>query len=153
MKELLEGSISMAELALRTGYSASSIRGAVTYRSPWARGPEQIVDDVPLGDGRHRLYYFDVEDPHLEESEIDIASDDDLERVCERCGYGSVWVLRRALGRGVHQARRVTIIASACWMTRGAYEYWLVYWYDPAERDIKSAVAYYRPKPRAEEVI
>ena len=153
MKDLLEGSISMGELAVRTGYSASSIRGAVTYRSPWARGPEQIVDDVPLGDGRHRLYYFDVEDPHLEESEIDITSDDDLERVCERCGYASVWVLRRALERGIHRARRVTIIASAYWMTRGAYEYWMVYWYDPAERSIESAVAYYRPKPRAEEVI
>ena len=153
MKELLEGSISMAELALRTGYSASSIRGTVTDRSPWARGPEQIVDDVPLGDGRHRLYFFDVEDPHLESDEIDITSDADLEWVCERCGYASVRVLRRALERGVHQARRVTIIASAWWMTRGAYEYWLVYWYDPAARDIESAVAYYRPNPRAEEVI
>ena len=153
MKDLLEGSISMGELALRTGYSASSIRGAVTYRSPWARGPEQIVDDVPLGEDRHRLYYFDVEDPHLESDEIDISSDSDLERVCERCGYASVWVLRRALERGVHQARRVTIIASAYCTTRGAYEYWMVYWYSPAERSIKSAVAYYRPKPRAEEVI
>ena len=37
-----------------------------------ARGPEQIVD----------------EDPHLESDEIDVASDDDLERVCERCGSG-----------------------------------------------------------------
>ena len=153
MKDRLEGAISMGELALRTGYSASSIRGTVTYRSPWARGPEQIVDDVPLGDGRHRLYFFDVEDPHLEESEIDIASDDDLGRVCERCGYASVRVLRRALKRGVHQARRVTIIASAYLVTRGAYEYWMVYWYDPSEWSIKSAVAYYRPKPRAEEVI
>ena len=136
----MPAAVSMRRFAELIGYGPRSITQTITRRSS-ARRDTWIIDDISLGDSRHRLILFCLDDMTLRDVLVDHADRESLARVNESLGY-QLKSLKRNLELGLSRRSRPTIIHAEYRERRGNRSLYDVFWYDPRHIAIRTNIVY-----------